>query len=246
MKVMGVDFSGADEKRGSNTWITQGQLENDKLSIECCRPTTRAELENILKDKDLPDNTVAAMDFPFSVPKAFADYWKPGSKTMPDLWSAAAAIDWNDFRTKCKDYMNGQKRGDKHPLRIGDLHSNEPKSCLNTRIMPMTFHGMNTLRRLWKSDTRFRVPPLNESGRNGPVLLEVMPGAALEAFQLPSDRYKNVTKTISRLQIEENRKKILLELEAQSGVEIVNLDYFGSGSCGRSMGIRLGPVPSPD
>ena len=224
VKIIGVDFSGGDEIQGSGTWITEGQFENGKLVIECCRPTRRDELENGLKN--LPDNALAAMDFPFSVPKAFSDYWKPGSKEMPDLWCAAATIDWNAFKTKCSDYVKCQKNGNKHPLRIGDLHSNEPMSCLNKRIMLMTFYGMKMLHRLWESNRGFRVPPLYASGHNGPVLLEVMPGAALKAFSLPSDHYKNVTKKISNLEIENNRKKILRELENRSGIEITNLDRF--------------------
>ena len=224
VKIVGVDFSGGDEIQGSGTWITEGQLEKGKFVIECCRPTRRDELENVLKD--LPDGAVAAMDFPFSVPKALSDYWNLGSEEMPDLWCAAATMHWDGFKTKCNNYMNGQKEGYKHPLRIGDLFSNEPMSCLNKRIMPMTFYGMELLHRLWESKRGFRVPPLHASRHKGPVLLEVMPGAALETFRLPSERYKNVTKKIGRLEIGNNRNTILLELEDRSEVEITNLDRF--------------------
>ncbi len=225
VKIIGVDFSGGDEKREVNTWITEAILQDSELVIKCCRPTPRAELENILKD--LPSDAVAAMDFPFSVPKAFADYWKPEAKGMPDLWRAAAATSWNDFESKCSNYANGQKSGNKHPLRIGDLHSNEPISCLNRRIMPMTFHGMKMLHQLWESKHGFRVPPLHASKHSGPMLLEVMPGAALEAFCLPSDLYKNSIRDEDKLKkIAENRKKILRGLSDRSNVEITNLDRF--------------------
>ena len=228
VKVIGVDFSGGDEKREVNTWITEGWSEHGNLTIECCRPTTRAELENVLIDKDLPDNTVVAMDFPFSVPQDFAAYWKPAADEMPYLWCAAAKIEkYQDFKRKYADnYMDMKAEGKKHPLRIGDLYSSKPLSCLNTLILPMTFHGMQMLHRLWKSDRDFRVPPLDESDRNGTVLLEVMPGAALEAFRLPSERYKNITKNISKLEIDKNREKILHGLGSKSKVKLTNLSRF--------------------
>ena len=226
VQVMGVDFSGGREIQGSGTWITEGQFENGKLAIQCSRPTSRSELEQLLNG--LPDNSVATLDFPFSVPKDFGEHWKQGATEMPDLWRAAACTDWDGFLTMCKDWIDAQSRGSKHPLRIGDLRSTKPLSSLNTLLMPMTFYGMQMLHRLWKSDRRFRVPPLRvrAGADDRPELVEIMPGAALAAIGLPSDGYKNVSKTIKESDIANNRRQILGELEDRTDIEIVNLDLF--------------------
>ena len=226
VKIIGIDFSGADETREVNTWITEGQLEGSQLKIiSCPRSINRNDLTELLL-KCHGSNTVAAMDFPFSVPWDFAQYWKPTAIKMPELWRVAAKMKLGDFNTKCRDYAAKMPEGKKHPLRIGDLYSSKPLSCLNGRIRPMTFHGMQMLHHLWESNAEFRVPPLDDSGRAGPVLLEVMPGAALESFSLLYEPYKTVTKTTSKSEIGKNRKKILGRLETKSRVEITNLNDF--------------------
>ena len=215
VKIIGVDFSG--DKRDTNTWITEGQLQGAELTISDCRSIKRADLVGKLT---VESYAVAAMDFPFSVPIAFARYWQPDSGEMPDLWSTATNMKLGDFNAKCESYAAKMEKGKKHPLRIGDLYSIRPLSCLNTRIRPMTFYGMQMLHRLWESASGFRVPPLDDSGRNGPVLLEVMPGAALEVLGLPYKLYKNGPKK------QDNRSKILESLGSKSGVKITNLGTF--------------------
>ena len=226
VKIIGVDFSGADETSGVNTWITEGQLEGSQLKITGCpRSIKRKDLTELLLSCYSSD-TVAAMDFPFSVPWDFAQYWKPNTNKMSELWCAAAKLKPSDFYTKCSGYAANMPKGKKHPLRIGDLCSSKPLSCLNNRMKPMTFHGMQMLHHLWKSKSEFRIPPLDDFGRRGPVLLEVMPGAVLESFGLLYEPYKNVTKTTSKSEIDKNRKKILERLENKSRVEITNLNDF--------------------
>ena len=224
--IIGVDFSGADETSEVNTWITEGQLEGIQFKITGCpRSIKRKDLTELLLKCHSRD-TVVAMDFPFSVPWGFAQYWKPNANTMPELWCAAAKSKPSDFYAKCSGYATKMPKGQKHPLRIGDLYSSKPLSCLNGRMRPMTFYGMQMLHHLWESKSEFRIPPLDDSGRAGPVLLEVMPGAALESFNLLYEPYKNVTKTTSKSEIDKNRKKILGRLENKSKVEITNLNDF--------------------
>ena len=215
--IIGVDFSGANEKRVVNTWVTKAQLQDHELVIESCRPIKRDDLKNLLLH--LPNHAVAAMDFPFSVPIGFAKSWAPAAEDMPHLWSAAATIKYDAFERKCNEYTN-QANENKHPLRIGDLYSSLPLSILNLRMRRMTFYGMKLLHHLWESASGFRVPPLNESGRKGPVLLEVMPGAALEVLGLPYKLYKNGPKK------QDNRNKILESLGSKSKVKITNLAPF--------------------
>ena len=218
VKIIGVDFSG--DKRDTNTWITEGQLQGAELTISDCRSIKRADLIGKLT---VESYAVAAMDFPFSVPIAFARYWQPDSGEMPDLWSTATNMKLCDFNAKCEGYAAQMEKGKKHPLRIGDLYSIRPLSCLNTRIRPMTFYGMQMLHGLWESASGFRVPPLDDSGRNGPALLEVMPGAAMESFGLLYGQYKD---NGDANEIKENRKAILRELASRSNVGIANLDAF--------------------
>ncbi len=228
VKIIGVDFSGGDETQGVNTWITEGQLVGSKLNIICCRRIKRDDLTKFLRCQ--PKDTVAALDFPFSVPLDFATLWKQKARKMPDLWRAAAKTrSFQDFKGKCDDYAKMKKKGEKHPLRIGDLYSNKPLSCLNTRMRRMTFYGMQMLHRIWESKSCVRVPPLDDSGRNGPVLLEVMPGVALESFRLLCEPYKEAAKRSNKLKIKNNREKILQGLAIKSKVEMPNLGEF----CGK-------------
>ncbi len=213
--IVGVDYSGA--KADKNTWATRGLLTNGVLTLESCQPTPRAGLAKLLGSS--PGDTVAALDFPFSVPESFAEEWLPGAKAMPDLWRAAAAMEFSDF-LDLRDRFVAQHG---EPYRKGDYYFPECYSCLhmvNPNMVPMTFRGMQMLHDMWQ--TGCRVPPLPDQGRAGPVLLESMPGAALRAFELPFKGYKK-GRSASEL-----RGTILGGLSANSGIPIANLDQFRS------------------
>ena len=72
MQILGVDFSGAQTDR--NTWLARGSLRGNTLSFDSCRPVKRAKLTDELAKCAGP--TVAALDFPFSVPREFARFWQ--------------------------------------------------------------------------------------------------------------------------------------------------------------------------
>ena len=211
--ILGVDFSGA--KADKNTWVTCGVLSGGVLTLEYCEPVPRTELADLLASA--PGTTVAALDFPFSVPEVFAARWLPGARTMPELWSAAAAMEFEGFLSLRDDFV--AEHGE--PLRRGDLYFPECYSCLhktNPNMVPMTFRGMQMLDGLWRAGCR--VPPLPGQARTGPVLLESMPGAALRAFGLP---YKGYKKGQHSFQL---RRQILDGLEPRSGVTLANLVRF--------------------
>ncbi len=220
--VLGVDFSGA--RADKNTWVTQGVLDGGVLTLEYCEPTPRARLADVLAC--LPSDAVAALDFPFSVPTVFAEWWLPGASAaldMPQLWAAAAAMEFDEFVSLRDDFV--AEHGE--PLRRGDLYFPECYSCLhkaNPNMVPMTFRGMQMLNGLWRAGCR--VPPLPEQGRNGPELLEAMPGAALRAFKLPHKGYKKGRHST------ELRLKILEGLESRSGIKVTNLASFRDGCIG--------------
>ncbi len=225
MQILGVDFSGAQTDR--NTWLARGSLRDDTLSLNSCRPVGRAELTDELAKCAGP--TVAALDFPFSVPREFARFWQPEDapifETMPDLWAAAAGMDWNDFSALRDAFV----------ARYGELKRScdppESYSCLhrvNPNMVPMTFRGMQMLHRLWTGVTAnpMSVPPLPYRSRpdrsrpdSGPdtVLLEVMPGAVLRRMGLPFKGYKNGARAPAL------RRQILEDLPGKATPVIVSL-----------------------
>ena len=219
MEIVGVDFSGA--KTDDRTWVAQGTLEHGSLTLQDCRPVPRASLAELLLS--LPGGSVAALDFPFSVPKVFAYFWQPGATSMPDLWAAASAIDLSQFL----DFRDGFVARYGEPKRRCDLRFPECYSCLhkaNPNMVPMTFYGMQMLGPLFQAGCA--VPPLEAPDTDRPqnkskaVLLEAMPGAALKAMNLP---YKGYKKGSNALLL---RQRILDGLETRSEFAIKNLRRF--------------------
>ena len=213
MQILGVDFSGAAPD--NNTWLAQGSLTDQELMLERCRVVRRDELTDILSS--LPGTAVAALDFPFSVPLQFAEYWVPGVQDMTQLWDAAANMDLPQFM----ELRDGFVARHGEPKRIIDLAHTESFSCLhkaNPNMVPMTFRGMQMLSRLWPAGCN--VPPLPAQDAAGAVLLEVMPGAVLRALGLPFKGYKGGSRNLER------RELILAELPHRSPVAIANLQEF--------------------
>ena len=222
VNVFGVDYSGAT--REGSTWLTQAKLvaiaRNPSLKLISCEPIKREELTDFLKQ--LPSNSVAALDFPFGVPMEFATYWDPQAKKMPDLWHAASKTDREGFEDCVKRFVS---RNTEY-LRVGE--SNFPKAFsplhrVNPDMLPMTFHGMRMLHQLCRAPG-FYVPPLAEQKGESRILLECMPGTTLGSFRLPATGYKNGK---NRLEL---REQILHNLGEHSGIDLPNL-YTYSDKC---------------
>ena len=211
--IIGVDYSGA--KADNATWKTEAALEGTTLKIKDCSRIKRKDLTEFLERLEGP-GTIVAMDFPFSVPRAFAEELLPNPTAMPDVWESVAEIkEYSQFDELRKNFV--EHRGEL--IRNGDAHFGGPFSPLklvNPDMLPMTFHGMQMLHRLWKSQKRFRVPPLPEDSRNGPTLLETMPGVLLRSFGLPAKNYKTKNKT-NNSRPEDVREKILAGLKERFG-----------------------------
>ena len=214
MRILGVDYSGAITDR--HTWLADGLLHEDELVLRGCRPVTRAELTETLADQTEP--TVAALDFPFSVPRPFAHYWQPDASTMPQLWAAAAAMDLPEFMALRDRFVAGWGE----LKRWADTFYPECYSCLhkaNPNLVPMTFRGTQMLDRLWGAGCS--VPPLAAPAparsHERTVLLEAMPGAALKALRLP---YKGYKKGVRRQQL---RQQILEGLPQRLPIQVRNL-----------------------
>ena len=220
-KIIGVDFSGGNEAKGVKTWVTEGYYDGGKLTLCCCYPIGRDGLEKLLMN--LPNRAVAAMDFPFSVPLAFAAELGLPKSTLPTLWAKIASIKTlEEFKTNAQCYTKF--------YRVGDLEHPDAQPPLKPQALTMinmTFYGMQMLHRLYstKNYPRFEVPPLVKPDINSPVLLEVMPGLALHAFALASERYKT-TKASERENRSETRRKILRILGAASGIQLAENDIL--------------------
>ena len=180
MRIIGVDYSGARSDR--HTWISQGVLEGGQLVLESCGPISRRELTEALGEFSPNMPTVAALDFPFSVPREFAAFWQPAATSMPELWSAAAALELEEFLELRDRFVarHGELK------RLSDTFYRECYSPLhkaNPNLVPMTFRGMQMLDRLGRGGCS--IPPLAPPAGAQTLLLEAMPGAALRALGLP-------------------------------------------------------------
>ena len=218
--VLGVDFSGAGENTDiGKTWVTKGLFDGETLKFEICYAISRKGLEDLLKSLCQEKDAVAAMDFPFGVPMEFAQLWtKSACLDMPSLWEKAADTDFSDFLETITPEAS-------QLLRVGDLAYSNASPCLHlgprVRMVNMTFKGMQMLHRLWVSG-RVNVPPLipDKSNQHLPVLLEVMPGAALRAFELPFTRYKDGKGDTVLQERRKAREKILGELDGASQIQL--------------------------
>ena len=213
VEILGVDFSGAAPD--NNTWVAAGTLTHAGFELRECFPASRDQVVEMLLD--LPAGSVAALDFPFSVPRPFADYWTPGAKDMTQLWAAAAAMESAGFMKLRDDFVS--QHGE--PKREIDKSYTESYSCLhkaNPNMVPMTFRGMQMLARLWPAGCD--VPPLPSQNAGKTVLLEVMPGAILRSLGLPFKGYKNGKRRL------ELRQAILDGLPDLSPSSLPNLQEF--------------------
>ena len=179
------------------TWLAKGILNGKMLTIDSCCPISRKKLTQTMLEVDCP--AIVAMDFPFGLPWDVAKEWHPNCDSMIDLWEKATTGCFDNLaRLVEKDSF---KPGNE-PLRVGDTyfpncyspvrHKTRNKdgrlTITRTPMLPMTFHGMKVLGKLWNSEM-FNVPPLRE--RDGKAtLLEVMPGAVVKSWNLTNKGYK--------------------------------------------------------
>ncbi len=219
MRILGVDYSGARGDR--NTWLSRGVLEGGQLVLESCGPISRQELTEELGSQESPQGipTVAALDFPFSVPREFAAFWHPEATTMPQLWSAAAAMELEQF-LEIRDRFVARHGELK---RLSDTFYPEcysPLHKVNPNLVPMTFRGMQMLDRLGRgacSIPPLAPPPGTQTQLAQILLLEAMPGAALRALGLPFKGYKGGARA------PQLRQEILDGLADKSGLRLPNL-----------------------
>ena len=210
MKIYGVDFSGA--RGDSNTWLAEGSLVDGELTLESCRPIRRASLTGLLKGALTP--CIAAMDFPFGVPQAFAAYWAAEVTSLVDLWRTAAETDIERFLERRDAFV--ERQGE--PKRVCDEYYPESYSSLhkaNPNMLPMTYRGMELLAVL--HDAGWSVSPMDPGNSERRTAIEVMPGATLRSLDLPFKGYKKGRNAF------ELRKRILDGLAESGRVSVEGL-----------------------
>ena len=225
--IVGVDFSGAIN---GDPWVTTAVLKETGLNLESCFPLPREELTERLLALSGDANAVVGMDFPFGVPKLFAETEFGFKGTlMPQMWNIVSNLD--DLPKYIKEIRPRlRKEGDlsrfNKLLREGDSrHFPEAYSPLNPaspEMFPMTFHGMSMLHTLW-TNSGCRVPPLSNAERSGAVLLETMPGAVLSRVGFEWRVHKNYKNGVRARSL---RKEIMHEIESKTKVPLQNLDHF--------------------
>ena len=221
--IVGVDFSGHRDDR--NTWVARGRLDaGGALWLDSVQPARRADVHDLLAAVATP--AVAALDFPFGVPAAFAARLSPKHRprAMPDLWQTLSGIGAGDFLAARDRFVadNGELK------RSGDARhfpeSYSPLHRANPNMLPMTYYGISMLHELHESfPNRWVVPPLQSSSdmAGGTVtLLETMPGAFLNAIGFEFAVYKRYKKARNALQ---NRRIILDNLSIKSGIDLPNI-----------------------
>ena len=225
--IIGVDFSGHRDDR--NTWMASGKLTGEgALILDSVQPVRRDDLYDFLKS--IPTPVVAALDFPFGVPRAFAKFLSGGvpPQAMVDVWPTVARLTSAEFVAK-RDEFVGQRPdlplSQREPKRAGDLahhrESYSPLHTVNPNMLPMTYEGICMLQRCHEErPDRWHVPPMEPAGSTAKkvTLLELMPGALLKSIGLPYKGYKK-----GRVALEK-RDAILGGLAEASGVALPNLD----------------------
>ncbi len=223
--IIGIDFSGAKHDR--STWVAQGIMTGDgALQLQRVEMTPRSAVLQVLLTAQPP--TVAAIDFPFGVPRAFAEFISVGTlESMPDFWRVVADLNLEDFLA-ARDAFVGRFG---EPKRAGDAthfpESYSPLHKVNPNMLPMTYYGIRMLNELHENQSnRWAVPPFKPSRNDmdGSVtLLETMPGAFLKSM---GTIYKGYKKPKSPILRDERRNTVLDALQDRSGVELPNLSNF--------------------
>jgi hypothetical protein len=186
MRLLGVDFTSAPSRRKPIT-VAHGALTGSRLAVqrlEALADFTR--FEALLRERG---PWVGGFDFPFGLPRAFADELAPGA----DASGLMAAV-----RRRCADRMAwrglvdawgnarppGKRLLHRRTDRAGSVASTSP---LQTRYVPVGFMYYEGMARLL--DAGLHIPRLRE-GDPARVALEAYPGR-LAATLIGRRSYKN-------------------------------------------------------
>ena len=216
--IIGVDFSGATTE--GKTWVAEGCLSSaGHLIIDRVQPFLRNDLLELLEHA--PPSTIVALDFPFGLPRVFLESLGIHANTMKEVWRYIAAMPFNEYKNTCKGFGT-------HPKRTGDKHYPVSLSALNSRLVPMTYRGIEMLHNLDKAClNRWCIPPLDsgEAPSGQITLLEVMPGAFLSTIGLDWATVKGYKGADSL----NARDRVINRLATYEEIRVTNLLQFRTG-----------------
>lgn len=216
--IIGVDFSGAQDE--GKTWIARGSLtDGGKMILNIVHPIRREDLHDLLLD--VPTPAVVALDFPFSLPSVFLNQLRIRTNTMNGVWPHIANMPLGSYQNpNVGTYRQRCSAFGTHPKRTGDECYTVSMSALNTRLVPMTYHGIKMLDRLSTAQrSRWWIPPrdIGPAPVDKVVLLEVMPGALLWAIGLDYGTVKGYKGATGAL---DTRERVINRLSEYAEVEL--------------------------
>jgi hypothetical protein len=158
MVVYGIDFTSAPSRTKP---LTQAvcRLSGDLLKVDEIRRLPGFEdLEEVLNQ---PGPWIAALDFPFGMPKKLIE-----NQDWPLCWAGyvgiVAGMTKREFENRLRDYQRKGSPGDKRLLRVVDRHagSRSPMQLDFTPVAKMFYQGAPRLLRskanvvpfVWKDD----------------------------------------------------------------------------------------------
>ena len=168
---------------------------------------------------------IAAMDFPFGLPRAFVRRNYPSANTRPKVWSIAKEDSCKGvFEERAKKFEGRRFRlcDEKLNKKIKAAGVKSPLATSPRNMVPMTFRGMQMLHSL--KGKGFKIPPVDEcpSSNAERILMEVMPGATLRALQL-NQPYKTDSTEETARNSRKNRAEILIGLPYKSRINLYGL-----------------------
>jgi hypothetical protein len=186
MRLLGIDFTSAPTRRKPIT-VARGTLTGARLALQ--RIDTLADFagfEALLRE---PGPWLGGFDFPFGLPRAFADHIAPAA----DAASLMAALQSRcarrmDFRALVDAWGNARPPGQRLLHRRTDLAAGvKSTSPLQTRYVPVGFMYFEGMSRLLASGAH--LPGLHEGDRQR-VALEAYPGRLADEL-IGRRSYKN-------------------------------------------------------
>lgn len=225
--IVGVDFSGA--QTDGKTWVAEGRLlSGEQLLLDHVQPILRKDLRQFLQSCNT--STVVALDFPFGLPRIVLESLKLSQNwpmqnlnNMRDVWPLIARMGLDDYKVECKKFS-------RHHKRTGDKHYSVSLSVLNSRMVSMTYRGIELLHELHEEcPDPWWIPPLDlgETPVDGITLLEVMPGAFLWSIGLD---YSTVKSYKGKDSLDTRRAVIdRISEHAEEELRIPNLNDFRWG-----------------
>ena len=182
MRIYGIDFSSTPGPRKPIT-LAACDLDGDRLVLaDLRRLTTLDRFERALGE---PGPWVAAMDFPFGLPKSVVQGlgWPAG---WSDYVEHAASLGKQGYEEALTRLRQAQPAGRKHPLRATDR--------LAGGLSPVMLHGVPLAKMFFEGAPRLLRTPLSiqpcRPTADSRVVLEAYPGCAARKLLLQRRSYK--------------------------------------------------------